>query len=264
MTILKGYLDGPFGQIHYKSNIRDGGQPLFLFHQMVQSSFQFERCLPLFATKGIKAIAVDLPGYGMSSGPLEPPSIRDYASIYQNLLDHFGFNKANVGGHHTGASIACEIACNFPDSVLKLILHGVPYYSREEMEKKSEPNHKFQEIEGDGSHFTKVWNKFHNAGNSDTSLNATHNSILSYFIAGEKEWYGHNAVYTHNIWEAVDGINCPTLLITNTGDMLNPQDNYLAKTRPDFKFFEFSGGSYQFVYDNSQEWTDIVTSFLDE
>lgn len=262
MTIFKGYLDGPFGQIHYKTDIRDDGEPLFLFHQMVQSSFQFEPCLPLFASKGIKAIAVDIPGYGMSCGPNKPPSMKDYASIYENLLNHFGFSKANIGGHHTGASIASEVAYSFPDLILKLILHGVPYYSEEEMAKKSEPNHKFQKIEGDGKHFTEVWKKFHNAGNSKTSMLATHNSILSYYLAGEKEWYGHNAVYNHDIWRAVDGIKCPTLLITNTGDMLNPQDNNLYKIRPDFNFFEFSGGSFQFVYDNPREWTEIVSNFL--
>ena len=262
MRISRGYADGPFGQIHYQEE--GSGEPFILFHQMVQSSFQFEPSLPLLASKGLRAIAVDIPGYGMSCVPDHAPTMTEYASIYPSLLEHFGFNKAHVGGHHTGASIACEIAYQYSNLVSKLVLHGVPYYDKEEMAQKSGPIHKAQKIEEDGTHFSKVWKKFHNAGNSKTSFNVTHNSILTYFIAGETEWHGHNAVYGHNIWKAVKGIKSPTLLISNTGDMLNPQDKNLSKERPDFKFIEFEGGSFQFVYDNADVWSEMVSEFIIE
>ena len=54
----------------------------------------------------------------------------------------------------------------------------------------------------------------------------------------------------------------PTLLISNTGDMLNLQDNALSEARPDFEFKEIKGGSFQFVYDDSETWSNIVAEYV--
>ncbi len=78
MTITKGYANGPFGQLHYEE--AGDGVPMILLHQMVQSTVQYRPALPLLAEKGVRAIAVDLPGYGMSDTPNHAPSMDDYAS----------------------------------------------------------------------------------------------------------------------------------------------------------------------------------------
>jgi len=260
MRIYRGYADGPFGQLHYE--VAGEGVPVILLHQMVQSSLQFRPALPILASLGIKAVAVDLPGYGMSNTPENPPSMTEYASIVPALIEHFGFNKIVVGGHHTGASVACEVAYRYPEMVSKLVLHGVPFYSKEQMKKNSERGHHKNTLSEDGNHFKKVWDMFYGAGKGLASLEATHNFILTYFLAGETEWHGHDAVYKHDIWSAVKAINVPTLLISNTGDMLNPQDIALSEARPDFEFKEIEGGSFQFVYDDFETWSSIVAEYV--
>ena len=44
----------------------------------------------LLAQQGIQAIAVDIPGYGMSDTPDHPPSIAEYAQMVPAILDHLG------------------------------------------------------------------------------------------------------------------------------------------------------------------------------
>ena len=259
MTITRGYANGPFGQIHYEE--AGDGVPMILLHQMVQSAVQFRPALPLLAERGVRAIAVDLPGYGMSTRPDHAPTTDEYASIVPPVLSHFGLNQAVICGHHTGASIACATAHRHPDCVSKLIVQGVPYFSKEEMAEHASRPHDTKAVVADGSHFKAVWNRFYGAGDRDTSPEATQWSVLYYFIAGETEWHGHNAVFNYDIISAVEAIKAPTLLISNTGDMLHPQDQNLAAARPDFEFRELEGGSFQYVYDEAETWAGVVAEY---
>ena len=260
MTIVKGYADGPFGQLHYES--AGEGVPLILLHQMVQSAVQFRPALPHLSRQGVKAIAVDLPGYGMSATPDRAPSTDEYASIVPSLLHHFGLDKAVIGGHHTGASIAIAAAHRYPERVSRLMLHGVPYFTPEEMAAHAARSHGAKPIADDGSHLKAIWDLFSGVGKGAASADVTHQSVLTYFMAGETEWHGHNAVFNYDIWSAVDAIKTPTLLVSNTGDMLNPQDRALAEARPDFEFKEIEGGTFQYVYDDAEPWAKLVADFV--
>jgi pimeloyl-ACP methyl ester carboxylesterase len=260
VTIIKGYADGPFGQLHYETT--GDGVPVIFLHQMVQSAVQFRPALPHLANHGVKAIAVDLPGYGMSSTPDHAPTTDEYASIVPALLEHFGLQQAVVCGHHTGASIACAAAHRHPERVSKVVLHGVPYFTHEEMAEHAARSHSARPVADDGSHFNAVWDLFSGLSNGDISADVTHQSVMTYFMAGETEWHGHNAVFNYDIWAAVEEIKAPTLLISNTGDMLNPQDRELAKARPDFEFKEIQGGTFQYVYDDAESWAKIVADFV--
>ncbi len=50
-------------------------------------------------------------------------------------------------------------------------------------------------------------------------------------------------------------------MISNTGDMLNPQDRLLAEVRPDFEYKEIEGGTFQYVYDDAETWADLVAEY---
>lgn len=259
MKITKGYAKGPFGQLHYEEI--GGGMPMILLHQMVQSAVQFRPALPVLAQKGVHAVAVDLPGYGMSDTPYHAPSMDEYASIVPAMLEHMGWDKAVICGHHTGAAAACAVAHRHPNIVSKLVVHGVPYYTKEEMAGRASGSHRAKSIVADGSHLQELWEMWYKAGKGEASSDVTQWSVINYFIAGETEWHGHSAVYGHDIWTAVDSIQAPTLLISNTGDMLNPQDRRLSEARPDFEYHEIEGGTFQYVYDDAETWAGIVAEF---
>ena len=117
--IRKGYAEGRWGQIHYKECGPVGdheGRPLLLLHQSPTDSVQFARAMRPLAVRGIRAIAIDLPGFGGSDTPPAPPSVADYAHIVPAVLDHLGIAKASILGHHTGAVIATEAALHAANS----------------------------------------------------------------------------------------------------------------------------------------------------
>ena len=122
MKTIKGYADGPFGQLHYQ--VCGTGIPVIMVHQSPDSMVQFDPVMQPLAAAGIQAIAVDIPGCGMSAVPDHPPSIAEYAAMVPAIFDHFGFDKANVLGHHTGAIIVTEAALRYPDRIDKVILNG--------------------------------------------------------------------------------------------------------------------------------------------
>lgn len=65
----RAYVDGPWGQIHLRIAGPKHGPVVLLIHKMVWSSVEFSRVQPLLAARGVRTIAVDLPGYGLSDGP---------------------------------------------------------------------------------------------------------------------------------------------------------------------------------------------------
>ena len=80
----RGYADGPFGQLHFMTC--GEGIPLVMVHQAPDSMVQFDAVMSHLAGAGVKAIAVDIPGCGMSDVPDHPPTIAEYAQIVPAIL----------------------------------------------------------------------------------------------------------------------------------------------------------------------------------
>ena len=62
----RGYLELPWGQVHYRRAGDPSAPPLVLLHQSPLSSATFEPALAALAARGVYAVAVDTPGFGMS------------------------------------------------------------------------------------------------------------------------------------------------------------------------------------------------------
>ena len=121
MRTIKGYAEGPFGQVHYQvadpsgtaagNQANDDGAPtLLLCHQSPSSSEMFRAAYAPLAQTGIRAVGIDTPGFGQSDAPDGKHSISGYASAVLAVMDHLDITRASILGHHTGASIAAEVA----------------------------------------------------------------------------------------------------------------------------------------------------------
>jgi pimeloyl-ACP methyl ester carboxylesterase len=118
----RGYADGPYGQVHYQDT--GEGRPLVLLHQAPMSARQYDSVYEKLAARGIRAIGVDMPGFGMSDATDFTPRIEDYATAIPAVLDHLGIDRADILGHHTGALVATEVALQFPDRIINLVMNG--------------------------------------------------------------------------------------------------------------------------------------------
>jgi len=102
------------------------GQPLVLLHGSGPTALQF---LPLLERlEGVRAIAVDRPGFGLSDPPARPPEALREAAIdsLTRILDGLGLAETAMLGNSMGGTWALWYALAHPDRVRRLVLLGAP------------------------------------------------------------------------------------------------------------------------------------------
>ena len=110
-------------QVHVRT--AGEGRPLLLVHQNAYSSAMWERLMPELAARGYRAIALDLPGYGMSDALAGEPSLAAYGAVACAVLDQLGVDGFDVLGQHLGASLGLALAVERPARVGRAIGYGL-------------------------------------------------------------------------------------------------------------------------------------------
>jgi pimeloyl-ACP methyl ester carboxylesterase len=259
-TIRKGYLDGPCGQIHYYE--AGDGPTLILAHQSPVCGRMFERAMPLLAQLGLRAIAVDTPGFGQSDVPPSPPAIADYADVFVAVLDGLNLERAHFLGHHTGASILCNFAARYPARVDKLILNGPPLLSPADLEQFRGVGRAPHPLHADGSHLQEAWDRRVRYTPGWTDVVSMHRRLVDQLWAGDTEWYGHRAAFDYDMQPDFMALTGMVLILTNTGDDIYPCACKARSLRPDFAYIELEGGTHDIVDEQPQAWSEAVASFI--
>ncbi len=260
MTIKRSYCDGPFGQMHLRHAGR--GQPVLLFHQSPVSGAMFDAVLPLLASEGFAAVAVDTPGFGQSDLPNSPAGIADFATAMLAVLRDLGWDKAHLVGHHTGASIAAALAAHHPASVDRVVLNGLALLSEAEIAHFSQFRFDPLELKADGSHLMAAWQQRLAATPGWTDIRAMHRYSVEMLANWEHYGRGFAAAFVHDLAGDIAAIEAPTLILSNTGDDLYQASQRAAALRPDFAFFALDGGTHDIVDEQPALWTAAVSSFL--
>jgi pimeloyl-ACP methyl ester carboxylesterase len=259
----RGYVTTPLSQVHYR--VMGEGTPILLLHQTPWFSVQFAHAVPALAAAGFRALAPDRPGYGLSDAPAAPPTIDDYADDLIPVLDALGMDRPVVLGHHTGASVAAAFAVRHPGRTRALIMDGVPLYSEAERAERLARPHWHRWLEPDGKHIADRFAARAGRKSKDgeiMGLAGVQWSVLSFFLAGETEWYGHHAAFSYDMEAALKAVDRPTLLISHSDDVLHPSTLRAAALRPDFALKEFAGGSSQVIFDDPGPWAATVAGFV--
>jgi len=259
----RGYADGPYGQIHYRDT--GAGVPLLLFHQAPMSYRQFDGVYPLLHNHGIRAIGVDIPGFGMSDPTDFVPKIRDYAKVAAPLLDQLEIEAAFMLGHHTGAAVATEAAALLEDRALGLILNGpTPFDEKARAEglEYVEIHEKGFTPERDGSHLAKAYINRTSFSNESTKWSLTTRYVCEQFTGLGPFWYGHHAAFVYDHAATIKTITHPTLILTNTGDQIYDLALRTRTMRPDFSISIIEGGGIDIADESPTEWAAAVTNFI--
>jgi pimeloyl-ACP methyl ester carboxylesterase len=259
----RGYANGPFGLIHYRDTGK--GEPLILLHQAPMSSQQFDTVYPLFAAKGVRAIGIDMPGFGLSDPTSFQPTANDWAKIVPAVMDHLGIKQAHFGGHHTGAAVAVAAANQFPDRVKSLSVHAALLVTEEERKarlEKVETSEKNFVYPTDGSHLSKGfmgrWNLY--GPGADPKIITRY--VVERFIGTGESWHGHYVAYQYNSTEGLKKMKARTLVLGNDGDMVIAITRRIKELRPDMTYVEMKGGGVDIVDQQPQEWVDHITKFI--
>ena len=88
--IKRGYVEIPEGQMHYRTI--GNGPVVMLLHQVVRSSDEYRRVMPVLAEK-YKVIAVDVLGFGESVKPARPYTIPDHG---KSLISFFKASNPSI------------------------------------------------------------------------------------------------------------------------------------------------------------------------
>ncbi|MCB2062306.1 MAG: alpha/beta hydrolase [Novosphingobium sp.] len=254
----RGYVDGPEGQLHYRS--MGEGPAVLLVHQAPWSSLQFRHAMPLIAQAGFRAIAVDLPGHGMSDPPVQP-GIECYAQSLAALLRELDAAPAIVLGHRGGGLVAGRLAAETPELVRALILDNAPLYSREEREARIGKFPDRQDIAPDGSHITDRWAWVRERGDPDWSDETVHISVITYFLHGPWKEHGHSVIPLYDFEQDVPRISCPVLVVASKTDPVFPYACKLSQARADWQRATLPGGPGM-VLDRTDEWWEAIKVFM--
>ena len=261
---VRGYADGPFGQIHYQDT-RAEGVPLMLCHQAPMTSRQYDNVYPVFAQRGIRAIGIDYPGFGMSDPSEHIPSVADYAKCVLAVMDHMSIEVADICGHHTGAMVANEMALLFPERVRNIIMHGPCPMSQEERDQWHEYtriNEKEFEHKTDGSHLAEWFQRRWQWAEEGTDPALVTRYVVETMMGYGPFWYGHNAAFNYDHEANLKKLKHRSLILTNTGDMIFELAELAHKLRPDFDYVVMEGGGVDIVDQQPEEWVDAIMRFI--
>lgn len=108
------------------------GFPVVLCHGFPEMWYSWRHQIPALAASGLRAIALDLRGYGESDKPeaIEQYDIHHLVGDLVGLLDALDLEKAVFVGHDWGSIVVWSVAVMHPQRVERVVSLNVPYRGR--------------------------------------------------------------------------------------------------------------------------------------
>lgn len=244
--IRKAYIDTAEGQIHYRYRAGEG-TPLILLHQTASSSAMFDAVMRELPAMG-PVYALDTPGFGGSTRPVGKPTVASYVGTLLEAIDALGIKQFNLFGHHTGAAIACQMAAEHPERVLRLGMIGPVQLTEEERTAWHSAAVKPLTIDTEATHLQEVWQRVTHLDTQPivypvTAELATREAIDT-LIAGDRWHEAYEAVFSQDFPALLAQVHCPLWFICGDGDVLYPYFKRACLARPDARVTELKGGAY--------------------
>jgi 3-oxoadipate enol-lactonase len=217
-----------------------------------------------FFKKQFRVVAFDNRGVGGSDKPHGPYTTRMMADDTVHLMDYLGIEKAHIMGASMGGMIAQELAINYPNRVVKLVLActfarpgEMGGHTPERAKLSAHPPEK-RATAMIGLAFNKPVNRFV-FGFLARLRSISPGSPAATGIEGQSA-----AVASHDTLERLGSITSDTLVIVGTGDrLIDPSSSEVIANRiPRAKLVEIEGGSHTFMIENKDEFNREVLKFL--
>lgn len=269
VVVARGYVDGPYGQVHYALASPAGAiaaPPLVFFHQNPRSWRDNAALMQRLATDRV-CVALDTPGYGNSDPPPAPPGLAGYCDALLTALRGLdlvdGAAPVDAFGFHTGAHLAIECALQAPGSFRRLALGGVPYMVGAERQRWLEERvTKRTPRPLSGSHLIEAWHRFVTNRPAGMSVERGEQLALEYVSTGDRAWWAYDGVFRYEAEKRLPLVTQPALLIA-VNDMLVEHTRAAARVMPTAQLVEapqMQGGVI--LDEHADELAAIVRRFL--
>jgi pimeloyl-ACP methyl ester carboxylesterase len=266
MPLRRGYVDGPFGQLHYCEAGSDhrGAQPtLVCLHATAYSSTSLT---PIIEALGRKrhVIGLDTPGYGGSDAPDGPVTIPDYAdALLAALAELSPSGPADLFGYHTGATIGFTAAARAPQAVGRMVAIGIPLFAPEEHESWRDRLAVRHQLLGDLQQFAERWSFLVENRPEGMSLEAAYANFVDELRAWPDGWWAHDALFEHDLAPLLLRLTQPVLVI-NPQSTLAEQSRRAASLIPHAALRERSDLAGALFHRHVPEIVAEIEAFLDE
>ncbi len=220
MSIGRAYANCSFGQVHYRFAGTPGAPVLVLLHQTPSTSAMYEALMERLAS-GFRLLAPDTPGMGLSDPAAAPFSIAGAASGIAEFLDEIGVERCFAFGHHTGASVAVQLASDNAGFVDALALSG-PTLLDEELRKKLPLAAAPVPVTENGDHVLAMWRRVRGK-DSDVPLEIALRETLNGLQLGDNYLAAYEAVMQQDFAGQISSLECPVLVFAGDGDPLYGQ-----------------------------------------
>ena len=99
-------------------------QSVVLVHGWGASVYSFSETLPVLSAAGFRAIAIDLPGHGLSSKPTNDGAYttRALSNVVMHTANAMGIERFTYVGHSLGGSLGLDLATRGARAVERLVL----------------------------------------------------------------------------------------------------------------------------------------------
>jgi haloalkane dehalogenase len=106
----------------------DGSRTAILVHGYPESSYMWRQTMAALAACGVRAVAIDLPGFG-DSDPDPPGTWERHVEAVERLRDGLGIERTAVVTHDWGVMIGLRWACDHPDAVAALVISDGGFFA---------------------------------------------------------------------------------------------------------------------------------------
>lgn len=229
MTIRRGYISTSFGQMHYRYAGRRGAPVLVLLHQTPSTSAMYEPLMQQLAGE-FRLLAPDSPGMGASDAAPGRLTIASLADGIAEFLDELGADQYYLFGHHTGASIAVQLAATNPNQVRAMALSGAPLLD-DALRDALPAAAAAIPVTEDGSHLATMWSRIR-AKDPGAALEIIERETIGGLQLGQRYADAYQAVIEHDIEALLPQVHCPVLAFAGTDDPLYTRlDDVCAELR---------------------------------
>jgi len=266
-SVRKGYVDTDEGQVHY----RYGGPPdylaVVLLHQNTSSSDMFTEAIGAFDDDRY-VVAPDIPGAGLSYTPEEVSSMDYYADAIVEALDGLGIETYHLCGHHTGASVAAEIAVAYPDTVESVTFSGPPYLTAEERRAYAEeydPQEAVPPLDPDGDYLIHHWEN-HATVSGLGDLEHRHRAVVDAILAQGAIGQVYEILWDEDfqqLFREIGDLGIPRMVVSSADDTLRVGYERVISEHPDVRAVELGGGDYEPLLD-AERFVKAVEAFVDD
>lgn len=269
VRVRRGFVNVAQGQVHYR--YAGHGPAVLLLHDSPRSSVMHVPLLQALAGQ-FTAIAIDTPGYGLSSPlPAEPrPAIPDFAAALSAACGALGIERSPVYGFHTSSKITLQYAIDHPARVSLAIIDGLNLPPGGPSEAFIERYMKPFQVHDDGSHLAIAWAKgrdlfrffpwFDKSAAARLPLDLPdekflHGYVLDMLMSGEHYATAYSAAMRYLALPRVRDVQAPTVFMCRSNDPLYPFLDALPDELPSHCSIERLGP-------DTDAWRDRVIALL--